>query len=83
LKGSCDLQENLAIVVLPQQLFGVWFAERGVFTSRPTRLKLRKSYGVDTDAVALKVKQEFGAKEKARKAANPEAKGAPKSKQVA
>ena len=33
-----------------------------------------QAYGVDTDAVALKVKQEFAAKEKARKATNPERK---------
>ncbi len=31
-------------------------------------------YGIDTDAVALKVKQEFTAKDKARKAAKPEPK---------
>ena len=31
-------------------------------------------YGIDTDAVALKVKQEFAAKDKARKAAKPEPK---------
>ena len=40
-------------------------------------------YGVDTDAVALKVKQEFAAKEKARKAAKPEAKSAAKRKRAA
>ena len=40
-------------------------------------------YGVDTDAVALKVKQEFAAKEKARKAAKPEPKPATKSKRAA
>ena len=31
-------------------------------------------YGIDADAVALKVKQEFAAKDKARKAAKPEPK---------
>ena len=31
-------------------------------------------YGIDTDAVALKVKQEFTAKDKARKAAKPKPK---------
>ena len=31
-------------------------------------------YGIDTDAVALKVKQEFAAKDKARKSAKPEPK---------
>ena len=36
-------------------------------------------YGVDTDAVALKVKQEFAAKEKARKAAKPEPKSPAKA----
>jgi ParB family chromosome partitioning protein len=38
-------------------------------------------YGIDTDAVALKVKQEFAAKDKARKAAKPEPK--PPAKQQA
>jgi ParB family transcriptional regulator, chromosome partitioning protein len=42
-----------------------------------------QAYGVDTDAVALKVKQEFAAKEKARKTATPEPKPATKSKQAA
>jgi len=36
-------------------------------------------YGIDTDAVALKVKQEFTAKDKARKAANPEPKSPAKA----
>ncbi len=40
-------------------------------------------YGVDTDAVALKVKQEFAAKEKARKATKPEPKATTKSKRAA
>jgi ParB family chromosome partitioning protein len=40
-------------------------------------------YGVDTDAVALKVKQEFVVKEKARKATKPEPKPATKSKRAA
>lgn len=40
-------------------------------------------YGVDTDAVALKVKQEFVAKEKARKATKPELKRAAKPKRAA
>jgi ParB family chromosome partitioning protein len=40
-------------------------------------------YGVDTDAVALKVKQEFAAKENARKAAKPEPKPAAKPKRAA
>jgi ParB family transcriptional regulator, chromosome partitioning protein len=40
-------------------------------------------YGVDTDAAALKVKQEFAAKEKARKSAKPQAKPAAKAKQAA
>jgi ParB family chromosome partitioning protein len=35
-------------------------------------------YGVDPDAVAIKVKQEFAAKEKARKASTPEPKPAVK-----
>jgi ParB family chromosome partitioning protein len=42
-----------------------------------------QAYGVDTDAVALKVKQEFAAKEKARKAAKPERKPAAKAKRAA
>ena len=42
-----------------------------------------QAYGVDTDAVALKVKQEFVAKEKARKATKTEIKPAAKSKRVA
>jgi ParB family transcriptional regulator, chromosome partitioning protein len=48
--------------------------------------KLRNAaqvYGVDTDAVALKVKQEFAAKEKARKASRPEPKPTAKAKRVA
>jgi ParB family chromosome partitioning protein len=40
-------------------------------------------YGVDTDAVALKVKQEFAAKEKAKKASKPEPKPALNAKKVA
>jgi ParB family chromosome partitioning protein len=40
-------------------------------------------YGVDTDAVALKVKLEFAAKEKAKKAAKPESKPAAKGKRAA
>jgi ParB family transcriptional regulator, chromosome partitioning protein len=40
-------------------------------------------YGVDADAVALKVKQEFAAKEKARKAAQAEPKPAAKAKRAA
>ena len=42
-----------------------------------------QAYGVDTDAVALKVKQEFAAKEKARKATKPESKPAAKAKRAA
>jgi ParB family chromosome partitioning protein len=38
---------------------------------------------VITDAVALKVKQEFTAKEKAKKAAKPEPKPAAKAKRAA
>jgi ParB family chromosome partitioning protein len=40
-------------------------------------------YGVDTGSVALKVKQEFAAKEKARKAAKPELKPTAKTKRAA
>jgi ParB family chromosome partitioning protein len=40
-------------------------------------------YGVDTDAIALKVKQEFVAKEKARKTAKPVPKPTAKAKRVA
>jgi len=40
-------------------------------------------YGVDTDAVALKIKQEFIAKQKARKATKPESKSAGKVKRAA
>jgi len=40
-------------------------------------------YGVDTDAVALKVKQEFAAKEKAKKAVKPESKPVAKAKRAA
>jgi ParB family chromosome partitioning protein len=40
-------------------------------------------YGVDTDAVALKVKQEFTAKDKARKATKPETKPAARPKRAA
>ena len=42
-----------------------------------------QAYGVDTDAVALKVKQEFAAKEKAKKASKPEPKPAAKAKRAA
>jgi ParB family chromosome partitioning protein len=42
-----------------------------------------QAYGVDTDAVALKVKQEFAAKEKARKATKAEPKPAAKPKRAA
>jgi ParB family chromosome partitioning protein len=40
-------------------------------------------YGVDTDAVALKVKQEFAAKERAKQAVKPEPKPAAKAKRAA
>lgn len=40
-------------------------------------------FGVDPDAVALKVKQEFTAKEKARKATKPAPKTAAKAKRAA
>ena len=40
-------------------------------------------YGVDTDAVVLKVKQEFAAKEKARKATKSESKPVAKTKRAA
>jgi ParB family chromosome partitioning protein len=40
-------------------------------------------YGVDTDAVALKVKQEFAAKENAKKATKSESKPAAKTKRAA
>ena len=40
-------------------------------------------YSVDVDAVALKAKRDFAAKEKARKAIKPEAKPAPKRKRAA
>jgi ParB family transcriptional regulator, chromosome partitioning protein len=40
-------------------------------------------YGVDTDDIALKVKQEFAAKEKARKATKPVPKPTAKAKRVA
>jgi ParB family transcriptional regulator, chromosome partitioning protein len=42
-----------------------------------------QAYGVETDAVALKVKQEFAAKEKARKATKSEPKPAAKPKRAA
>ena len=40
-------------------------------------------YGVDTDAVALKVKHEFATKDKARKTTKPEPKPAVKAKRAA
>lgn len=40
-------------------------------------------YGVDTDSVALKVKQEFAAKEKAKRAIKPEKQSTPKAKKAA
>ena len=40
-------------------------------------------YGIDTDAIALKVKQEFAAKDKARKATKLEMKPAAKTKRAA
>jgi ParB family chromosome partitioning protein len=42
-----------------------------------------QAYSVDTDAVALKVKQEFAAKEKARKAIKPEKQPTQKAKKAA
>jgi ParB family chromosome partitioning protein len=42
-----------------------------------------QAYGVDTDAVALKVKQEFAAKEKVRKGTKPEPQPATKCKRAA
>ncbi len=42
-----------------------------------------QAYGVDTDSIALKVKQEFAAKEKARKATKPESKPSAKAKRAA
>jgi ParB family chromosome partitioning protein len=40
-------------------------------------------YGVDRDAMALKVRQEFAAKEKAKKGAKPEPKPPAKAKRAA
>jgi ParB family chromosome partitioning protein len=40
-------------------------------------------YGVDTEAITLKVKQEFAAKDKARKASKPESKATVKAKRLA
>jgi ParB family chromosome partitioning protein len=40
-------------------------------------------YKVDTDSIALKVKQEFAAKEKARKTLNPTPSGAAKTRKAA
>ena len=40
-------------------------------------------YKVDTDAIGLKVKQEFAAKEKAKKEAKPTASGTVKSRKAA
>ena len=40
-------------------------------------------YGVDPEAVAIKVKQEFAAKEKARKASTPAPKPAVKARRAA
>jgi ParB family chromosome partitioning protein len=40
-------------------------------------------YGVDTDSVAIKVKQEFAAKEKAKKVAKPDSRPAGKAKRAA
>jgi ParB family transcriptional regulator, chromosome partitioning protein len=42
-----------------------------------------QAYGIDTDAVALKVKQEFAAKEKAKKASTTQVKPAAKAKRAA
>ena len=42
-----------------------------------------QAYKVDTDAIALKVKQEFSAKEKARKAPQPAPKILSKAKKAA
>jgi len=42
-----------------------------------------QAYGVDTDAVALKVRQEFAAKDKARNTIKPEPKSVAKAKQLA
>jgi ParB family chromosome partitioning protein len=42
-----------------------------------------QAYGVDTDAVALRVKREFAAKEKERKATKPETKPVAKPKRAA
>jgi ParB family chromosome partitioning protein len=41
------------------------------------------TYKVDTDAIALKVKQEFAAKEKAKKEAKPKASGTVKNRKAA
>jgi ParB family chromosome partitioning protein len=48
-----------------------------------TLRSVAQAYGVDVDAVALKVKQEFAAKEKARKTAKLEPKAATKAKRAA
>lgn len=42
-----------------------------------------QAYGVDTDAVALKVKQEFAAKEKLRKVTKPNLRPTSKTKRAA
>jgi ParB family chromosome partitioning protein len=41
------------------------------------------AYKVDTDAIALKVKQEFAAKEKAKKVGKPTSSAATKTKKAA
>jgi ParB family transcriptional regulator, chromosome partitioning protein len=41
------------------------------------------TYKVDTDLIALKVKQEFAAKEKAKKSVRPESKPAAKARKAA
>ena len=50
-----------------------------VSTRTPVVLESGTVYKVDTDAIALKVKQEFIAKEKAKKAAQPAVKAAKKA----
>jgi ParB family chromosome partitioning protein len=42
-----------------------------------------ETYKVDTDAIALKIKQEFAAKEKARKTAKADKKATSKPKRAA
>jgi ParB family transcriptional regulator, chromosome partitioning protein len=60
----------------------ILFSARSAADGSKTLRAAAQIYGIDTEAVALKVKQEFAARDKARNASKPEPKPVTKAKRV-